>query len=143
MTPREINISYGITGDITFTVTWHPASIDDALAAVRDFIAKLGGEPKPTPKADPKPKAAPKPVVKKAMTDRRGFHRWTDDEKREAMRMYQEGEDLNLIAEKFHSTPLSVNKIMQLAGVRRPWPTKGNPSKVEAVAEEEPKEEPV
>ena len=143
MTPQEINISYGISGNITFTVTWHPASISEAITAVNGFLAKLGAE-KPV-KVEPKAVMSPKPAVKpvkKTMTDRRGFHRWTDNEKREAIRMYQGGENLDAIAEKFHSTPLSVQKIMQKAGVKRPWPTKGNPSKLEEAADE-PKDEPV
>jgi len=67
-------------------------------------------------------------------------HLWTDDEKREAMRMYAEGVPMDTIVEKFQSTPQSVQKIMTKAGIRRPWPTKGNPSKV---AETEPEAEPV
>lgn len=85
-------------------------------------------------------KQEPKPVKTAPKTDRRGFHRWTDDEKREAIKMYQEGVDLDTIVKKFDSTPLSVQKIMQKAGVKRPWPTRGNTSKVEA---EPQKEEPV
>lgn len=131
MTPREININYGITGEITFTVTWHPGNINDGIAAINDFITRIDGV-KSQPKAQ-QPKAKPQPKVKQ-----RTRHLWTDDEKRKAMRMYAEGVDMDTIVEKFGSTPQSVQKIMQKAGIRRPWPTKGNPSKV---AETEPEAE--
>ena len=127
MTPREININYGITGEITFTVTWRPGNINDGIAAINDFITRIDGA-----KAQPK---AQQPKVKQ-----RRRHLWTDEEKHEAMRMYADGVDLDTIVEKFGSTPQSVQKIMQKAGVRRPWPTKGNPSKV---AEAEPEAEAV
>ena len=65
---------------------------------------------------------------------------WTDDEKKEAMRMYAEGEDLETIAKTFSSTKSSVLKIMQKAGVKRPWPTKGNHSKLEPEPEAEENE---
>ena len=52
--------------------------------------------------------------------------------------MYADGVDMDIIVEKFGSTTQSVQKIMQKAGVKRPWPTKGNPSKVA-----EPEAEPV
>ena len=143
MTPREININYGITGEITFTVTWHPGNINDGIAAINDFITRIDGV-KAQPKAQ-QPKAKPQPKVKQHTR-----HLWTDDEKREAMRMYAEGVDMDIIVEKFQSTPQSVQKIMQKAGIRRPWPTKGNPSKVaepEAEAEAVPvpsaEEEPI
>lgn len=126
MTPREININYGITGEITFTVTWHPGNINDGIAAINDFITRIDG-------VKAQPKAQPQPKVKQ-----RTRHLWTDDEKREAMRMYADGVDMDTIVEKFGSTPQSVQKIMQKAGIRRPWPTKGNPSKV---AETEPEAE--
>lgn len=131
MTPREININYGITGEITFTVTWHPGNINDGIAAINDFITRIDGV-KAQPKAQ-QPKTKPQPKVKQHTR-----HLWTDDEKREAMRMYAEGVDMDIIVEKFQSTPQSVQKIMQKAGVKRPWPTKGNPSKV---AEAEPEAE--
>jgi hypothetical protein len=127
MTPREININYGITGEITFTVTWHPGNINDGIAAINDFITRIDGV-----------KAQPKAQQPKAKQNKRTRHLWTDDEKREAMRMYAEGVDMDIIVEKFQSTPQSVQKIMQKAGIRRPWPTKGNPSKV---AEAEPEAE--
>lgn len=133
MTPREININYGITGEITFTVTWHPGNINDGIAVINDFITRIDGV-KAQPKAQ-QPKAKPQPKVKQ-----RTRHMWTDDEKREAMRMYADGVDMDIIVEKFQSTPQSVQKIMQKAGIRRPWPTKGNPSKV---AETEPEAEAV
>ena len=126
MTPREININYGITGEITFTVTWHPGNINDGIAAINDFITRIDGV-KAQPKAQ-QPKAKPQPKVKQNKHSR---HLWTDDEKREAMRMYADGVDMDIIVEKFGSTPQSVQKIMQKAGVKRPWPTKGNPSKVD------------
>jgi transposase-like protein len=129
MTPREININYGITGEITFTVTWHPGNINDGIAAINDFITRIDGV-----------KAQPKAQQPKAKQNKRTRHLWTDDEKREAMRMYAEGVDMDIIVEKFQSTPLTVQKIMQKAGIRRPWPTKGNPSKV---AEAEPEAEAV
>jgi transposase-like protein len=90
----------------------------------------------------PKPRAEIKAAPKQAkpVTDKRTRHLWTDDEKREAMRMYADGVDMDIIVEKFGSTPQSVQKIMQKAGIRRPWLTKGNPSKV---AEAEPEAEPV
>lgn len=134
MTPQGINISYNQSGDITFTVTWHPASIADALEAVNGFISRLDGEPK-------KQKAQPKPKKTVPTNDKRGRHLWTDDEKQEAAQRYAAGEDLKIIAEAYGSTPGSVMKIMKAMGVKRPWPTKGNPSKLQPV--EEPKEEPV
>ena len=80
--------------------------------------------------------------AKQPKVKQRTRHLWTDDEKREAMRMYADGVDMDTIVEKFGSTPQSVQKIMQKAGVKRPWPTKGNPSKV-AEAEAEPEAEAV
>lgn len=143
MAPQGINISYNQSGDITFTVTWHPSSINDALSAVNSFLVSLEGEQKKEVK-QPKP-AAHKPKKTAPANNKRGRHLWTDDEKREAIRMYAEGENLDVIAEKFHSTPLSVQKITQKAGVKRPWPTKGNPSKLQPAEEqtEEQKDEPV
>ena len=142
MTPREINISYGITGDITLMVTWHPASIDDALANIGDFIARLKGD---QPKAEPKPVkpvVEPKPAKTKPKQTVRGKHMWTDDEKQECAQRYAAGEDLEVLARDYSSTPLSIQKIVQKLGVKRPWPTKGNPSQLKP-EQEEPKEEPV
>ncbi len=70
-------------------------------------------------------------------------HMWTDDEKKEAMRMYADGEDLEVIAKRFSSTKMSILKIMQKAGVKRPWPTKGNPSKLASEDPETEENEPV
>jgi len=129
MTPREININYGITGEITFTVTWHPGNINDGIAAINDFITRIDGV-----------KAQPKAQQPKVKQNKHSRHLWTDEEKREAMRMYAEGVPMDTIVEKFQSTPMSVQKIMQKNGIRRPWPTKGSPSQVKT---DEPKEEPV
>jgi len=119
----------------------------DTIQTITNIVLNKKAEPvKPTPKqvkqvtAEPKaqqPKAKPQPKAKQTGHSR---HLWTDEEKREAMRMYAEGVDLDTIVEKFGSTPQSVQKIMQKAGIRRPWPTKGNPSKV---AEAEPEAEAV
>ena len=72
-----------------------------------------------------------------------GRHMWTDDEKKEAMQMYADGEDLEVIAKRFSSTKMSILKIMQKAGVKRPWPTKGNPSKLASEDPETEENEPV
>ena len=134
----SINITYTpATGDLLFTTARQTSGLDEAIKAIGDFIRTLNAEPvRQTVKqvqqvtAEPKaqqPKAKPQPKVKQTGHRR---HLWTDDEKREAMRMYADGVDMDIIVEKFQSTPQSVQKIMQKAGIRRPWPTKGNPSKV-------------
>jgi len=144
----SINITYTpATGDLLFTTARQTSGLDEAIKAIGDFIRTLNAEPvRQTVKqvqqvtAEPKaqqPKAKPQPKVKQTGHRR---HLWTDDEKREAMRMYADGVDMDIIVEKFQSTPQSVQKIMQKAGVKRPWPTKGNPSKV---AEAEPEAVPV
>lgn len=147
MTPQEINISYGQSGNITFTVTWHPTSISEALTAVNGFLAKLGGEPKPTPKAEAKPKAAPKV---KENRSKRSRHLWTAEEKQEAMRRYAAGENAEDIAKDYGSTYESVLNIAKRTNTKRPWPTKmnGGPNVMKRPnfkkqAEPEPKEEPV
>jgi len=144
----SINITYTpATGDLLFTTARQTSGLDEAIKAIGDFIRTLNAEPvRQTAKqvqqvtAEVKaeePKAKPQPKVKQNKHTR---HLWTDEEKREAMRMYAEGVDMDTIVERFQSTPQSVQKIMQKAGIRRPWPTKGNPSKV---AEAEPEAEPV
>ena len=144
----QINITYTpATGDLLFTTARQTSGLDEAIKAIGDFIRTLNAEPvRQTVKQvqqvteevkAQQPKAKPQPKVKQTGHRR---HLWTDDEKREAMRMYAEGVDLDTIVEKFQSTPQSVQKIMQKAGIRRPWPTKGNPSKV---AEAEPEAEAV
>ena len=143
----QINITYTpATGDIEFTTARKTSSLDEAVAAIGDYITRLnGGEAKKAakPAQEAKQEAAPKPRPKatKPKQARNGRHRWTDDEKREAMRMYAAGEDLDIIVKKFNSTPGSVEKIMQRNGIKRPWPTRGNPSKIDPVEpadEEEP-----
>jgi hypothetical protein len=143
----QINITYTpATGDIEFTTARKTSSLDEAVAAIGDYITRLnGGETKKVlkPAQEAKQEAAPKPRPKatKPKQARNGRHRWTDDEKREAMRMYAAGEDLDIIVKKFNSTPGSVEKIMQRNGIKRPWPTRGNPSKIDPVEpadEEEP-----
>lgn len=141
MAPREINISYGITGEITLTVTWKPSSLDDALASIRDFIARLKGE---QPKTEPKPvKVQPKQVKTKPKQTHRTHHCWTDEERAEAMRLYAEGENIDIIAEKFGSTNLAIQKMMQKYKVRRPGygPRTGHTQSPQV--EEQPKDEPV
>ena len=131
----QINITYTpATGDLLFTTARQTSGLDEAIKAIGDFIRTLKTEPvRQTIKqvtAEVKaeePKAKPQPKVKQ---NKRIRHLWTDEEKREAMRMYAEGVDMDIIVERFQSTPQSVQKIMQKAGIRRPWPTKGNPSKV-------------
>ena len=139
----SINITYTpATGDIEFTTARKTSSLDEAIKAIGDFIRTLKAEPvrqtarqvqQPAEVKAHEPKAKP-------VTDKRPRHLWTDEEKREAMRMYAEGVDMDTIVEKFNSTPWSVQKIMQKNGIRRPWPTKGSPSQVKT---DEPKEEPV
>ena len=140
----SINITYTpATGDLLFTTARQTSGLDEAIKAIGDFIRTLKAEPirqtarqvqQPAEVKTEQPKNKPQPKVKQNKHSR---HLWTDDEKREAMRMYAEGVDMDIIVEKFGSTPQSVQKIMQKAGIRRPWPTKGNPSKV-AEAEPEP-----
>ena len=143
----QINITYTpATGDIEFTTARKTSSLDEAVAAIGDYITRLnGGETKKVlkPAQEAKQEAAPKPRPKapKPKQARNGRHRWTDEEKMLAIKMYQRGEPLERIASRFFSTPQSVQKIMQKNGIRRPWPTKGNPSKIEPAApadEEEP-----
>lgn len=132
----QINITYTpATGDIEFTTARKTSSIDEAVAAIGDYIRTLKAEPvkQPAEVRAHEPKAKPAKA-------KRPRHLWTDEEKREAMRMYAEGVDIDVIVEKFQSTPMSVQKIMQKNGIRRPWPTKGSPSQVKT---DEPKEEPV
>jgi hypothetical protein len=139
----QINITYTpATGDLLFTTARQTSGLDEAIKAIGDFIRTLKAEPvRQTARqvqqvtAEVKAEAKPQPKVKQHTR-----HLWTDEEKREAMRMYAEGVDMDIIVEKFQSTPQSVQKIMQKAGIRRPWPTKGNPSKV---AEAEPEAVPV
>ena len=144
----SINITYTpATGDLLLTTARQTSGLDEAIKAIGDFIRTLKAEPvRQTLKqvqqatADVKaeqPKVKPQPKAKQTGHSR---HMWTDEEKREAMRMYADGVDMDTIVEKFQSTPQSVQKIMQKAGIRRPWPTKGNPSKV---AEAEPEAEAV
>lgn len=143
----QINITYTpATGDIEFTTARKTSSLDEAVAAIGDYITRLnGGEAKKAlkPAQEDKQEAAPKPRPKatKPKQARNGRHMWTDDEKMLAIKMYQRGEPLERIASRFFSTPQSVQKIMQKNGIRRPWPTKGNPSKIDPVEpadEEEP-----
>ena len=132
----QINITYTpATGDIEFTTARKTSSLDEAVAAIGDYIRTLKAEPvkQPAEARAHEPKAKPAKA-------KRPRHLWTDEEKREAMRMYAEGVDMDVIVEKFQSTPMSVQKIMQKNGIRRPWPTKGSPSQVKT---DEPKEEPV
>jgi hypothetical protein len=132
----SINITYTpATGDIEFTTARKTSSLDEAVAAIGDYIRTLKAEPV----KQPAEVRAHEPKVKPAKA-KRPRHLWTDEEKREAMRMYAEGVDMDVIVEKFQSTPMSVQKIMQKNGIRRPWPTKGSPSQVKT---DEPKEEPV
>lgn len=145
----SINITYTpATGDLLFTTARQTSGIDEAIKAIGDFIRTLKAEPiRQTVKqvqqvtAEVKaeePKAKPQPKAKQTGHRR---HLWTDEEKREALQMYNSGEEIDTIAKKFSSTPLSVQKIAQQAGVKRPWPTRGNPSKLKQ--EEPQKEEPV
>jgi len=141
----SISITYTpATGDLLLTTARQTSGLDEAIKAIGDYIRTLKEPVKPTPKQvqqvteevkAQQPKAKPQPKVKQNKHSR---HLWTDEEKREAMRMYAEGVPMDTIVEKFGSTPQSVQKIMQKAGIRRPWPTKGNPSKV---AEAEPEAE--
>lgn len=132
----SINITYTpATGDIEFTTARKTSSLDEAVAAIGDYIRTLKAEPV----KQPAEVRAHEPKVKPAKA-KRPRHLWTDEEKLEAMRMYAEGVDMDVIVEKFQSTPMSVQKIMQKNGIRRPWSTKGSPSQVKT---DEPKEEPV
>jgi len=105
--------------------------LDDTTIEVEEKPARQVKKPAEVRVHEPKAKPA---------TDKRPRHLWTDEEKREAMRMYAEGVDMDTIVKKFDSTPWSVQKIMNKNGIRRPWPTKGNPSQIKT---DEPKEEPV
>jgi len=137
----SINITYTpATGDLLFTTARQTSGLDEAIKAIGDYIRTLKAEPvrqtarqvqQPTEVRVHEPKAKP-------ATDKRPRHLWTDEEKREAMRMYAEGVDMETIVKKFDSTPQSVQKIMQKNGIRRPWPTKGNPSQVNTDEQEEP-----
>lgn len=137
----QINITYTpATGDLLFTTARQTSGLDEAIKAIGDFIRTLKAEPvrqtvrqvqQATEVRVHEPKAKP-------VTAKRPRHLWTDEEKREAMRMYAEGVDMDTIVEKFQSTPQSVQKIMTKAGVRRPWPTKGNPSNIKTDEQEEP-----
>ena len=142
----SINITYTpATGDLLFTTARQTSGLDEAIKAIGDFIRTLKAEPvRQTVKqvqqvaAEVKaeePKAKPQPKAKQTSHRR---HLWTDEEKREAMRMYAEGVDMDTIVEKFQSTPMSVQKIMQKNGIRRPWPTKGSPSQIKTDEQEEP-----
>lgn len=106
---------------------------EEVVAIIADFKRRLS-ERMEGPEQVPKQVAVPKP--KKVQSEKRKRHLWTDEEKAEAMKMYAEGEDLDKIASTFASTNASVMKIMQRHNVRRPWPTKGRPSQLEAVKEE-------
>jgi len=145
----SINITYTpATGDLLFTTARQTSGLDEAIKAIGDFIRTLKDEPvrqtvKQVQQVTKEVKAAesktkPQPKVKQTGHRR---HLWTDEEKMLAIKMYQRGEPLERIASRFFSTPQSVQKIMQKNGIRRPWPTKGNPSKIEPAApadEEEP-----
>lgn len=138
----QINITYTPeTGDLLFTTAKQTSGLDEAIKAIGDFIRTLKAEPvRQTARQVQQVIAevkAEEPKAKPA-TGKRPRHLWTDDEKREAMRMYAEGVDMDTIVKKFDSTPQSVQKIMTKAGVRRPWPTKGNPSQVKTDEQEEP-----
>lgn len=132
----SINITYTpATGDLLFTTARQTSGLDEAIKAIGDFIRTLKAEPikqtvRQVQQATAEVKAEEVKAKPKAKQTSHHRHLWTDDEKREAMRMYADGVDMDIIVEKFHSTPQSVQKIMQKAGVKRPWPTKGNPSKV-------------
>lgn len=159
MTIQEIEIKYGTDSNyITlhavkemddFTITIKDAYMlvtdntsNDVKLVIDGFVGLVSGgtQRKEEQKQDSK-QPMPKTKATKPKQTRTGRHMWTDDEKREAMRMYAAGKDLDIIVKKFNSTPGSVEKIMQKNGIRRPWPTKGNPSKIEPAApadEEEP-----
>lgn len=51
---------------------------------------------------------------------RKKHHRWTDEERQDAIRRYAAGEDIDKIALDYGSTNMAIQKIMQKYKVRRP-----------------------
>lgn len=79
---------------------------------------------------------------------RKKHHRWTDEERQDAITRYAAGEDIDKIALDYGSTNMAIQKMMQKYKVRRPRikpaaqpPVKADPDTVNPLDEDEAEKE--
>lgn len=79
---------------------------------------------------------------------RKKHHRWTDEERQDAIRRYAAGEDIDKIALDYGSTNMAIQKMMQKYKVRRPRikpaaqpPVQADPDTVNPLDEDEAEKE--
>lgn len=114
----SINITYTpATGDIEFTTARKTSSIDEAVAAIGDYIRTLKAEPvkQPAEVMAHEPKAK-KTAPKKAKKKRRAYSRFDADQKADIIRRYKAGEGPKAISESLGCSRSLITHIIHDAG---------------------------
>lgn len=114
----SINITYTpATGDIEFTTARKTSSLDEAVAAIGDYIRTLKAEPVKQPAEvrahEPKAKKA---APKKAKKERRAYSRFDADQKADIIRRYKAGEGPKAISESLGCSRSLITNIIHDAG---------------------------
>ena len=106
----SINITYTpATGDIEFTTARKTSSLDEAVAAIGDYIRTLKAEPV----KQPAEVMAHEPKAKK---ERRAYSRFDADQKADIIRRYKAGEGPKAISESLGCSRSLITHIIHDAG---------------------------
>lgn len=106
----SINITYTpATGDIEFTTARKTSSLDEAVAAIGDYIRTLNAEPVKQP-------AEVRVHEPKAKKERRAYSRFDADQKADIIRRYKAGEGPKAISESLGCSRSLITHIIHDAG---------------------------
>ena len=88
---------------------------EEVKAIVDDFISRTTNRSKISENRSKINEIRSRPAA-----GRKKHHRWTDEERQDAIRRYAAGEDIDKIALDYGSTNMAIQKMMQKYKVRRP-----------------------